>query len=96
MADRGFLIQTDCDIRHITLSVPLTRRGSGNSQMTTAAVMKTKCIANVRILVEQVILRLKTFRILSTEMPITVVPLASKILVVCAGLSNLRNPLYKS
>lgn len=96
MADRGFLIQTDCDIRHITLSVPPTRRGTGNSQMTTAAVMKTKCIANLRILVEQVIRRLKTFRILSTEMPITVVPLASKILVVCAGLSNLRNPLYKS
>ena len=94
MADRGFLIQTDCDIRHITLSVPPTKRGL--SQMTTAAVVKTKRIANLRIIVEQVIRRLKTFRILSNEMPITVVPLASKIIVVCAGLSNLRNPLYKS
>ena len=94
MADRGFLIQSDCDIRHVTLSVPPTKRDI--SQMTTAAVMKTKRIANLRIIVEQVIRHLKTFRILSTEMPITVVPLASKIIVVCAGLSNLRNPLYKS
>jgi len=94
MADKGFLIQNDCDIRHITLSVPPGRRGS--SQMTTAAVMKTKRIANIRIIVEQVIRRLKTFRILSTEMPITIVPLASKIIVVCAGLCNLRKPLYHS
>ena len=74
MANRGFLIQSDCDIRHVTLSVLPTKRGI--SQMTTAAVMKTKRIANLRIIVEQVIRRLKTFRILSTEMPITVVPLA--------------------
>ena len=92
MADKGFLIQEDCCIRHITVSIPHGRRGS--IQMNTAAVLKTKRIANLRILVEQVIRRLKTFKIMSSEMPITVVPLASKIIVACAGLCNLRNPLY--
>ena len=64
--------------------------------MNTAAVLKICRIANLSILVEQVIRRLKTFKIMSSEMPITVVPFAFKIIVVCAVLCNLRNPLYNN
>jgi hypothetical protein len=94
MADKGFLIADDCAVRHVTLSVPPGRRGI--SQMSRSAVIKTKRIANLRILVEQVIRCLNTFRILSNEMPLTIVPLASKIINVCAALANMRKPIYRS
>ena len=61
-ADKGFNIADECAARLITLQVPPGMRGV--SQMSSAAVNKTKRVANLRILVEQVICRLKAFRIL--------------------------------
>ena len=53
MADKGFNLETECAARSITLSVPPGKRGK--TQLSTDAVRKTKRIANLRILVEQVI-----------------------------------------
>ena len=91
-ADKGFNIASDCEARLISLDIPPGKRGA--LQLTAAACQKTKRIANQRILVEQVIRRLKTFRILQTELPITLVPLADDIVAVCAALSNLKKPIY--
>ena len=93
MADKGFNILEECSSRSISLYVPPGRRGQ--SQMTSAAVRKTKNIANSRILIEQVIRRLKTFRIIQGELPITLIPQTDDILTVCSGISNLRGPIYK-
>lgn len=94
MADKGFNLETECVARSLTLYVPPGKRGL--SQMTPDAVRKTKKIANLRILVEQVIRRLKTFRILKYELPLTLVPSVDDVVIVCAALSNLKEPIYKS
>ena len=68
MCDKGFQIEQECDARSITHYIPPGKRGM--SQMGNVEVAKTKRIAKLRILVEQVIRKLKTFRILSTELPV--------------------------
>ena len=56
--------------------------------MSTSAVEKTQRNANLKILIEQVIRRIKTFRILATEAPITLVRHLDDIVKVCAALTN--------
>lgn len=94
MADKGFNITEECVARSLTLYVPPGKRGQ--SQMSSAAILKTKKIANLRILVEQVIRRLKTFRILKYEVPLTLVGHIDDIVTVCAALCNLKEPIYKN
>ena len=66
MADKGFRISQECTARQIQLIIPPGRRG--HTQMLPGQVLKTKEIAQLRSLVEQVIRRLKCFRILSQEL----------------------------
>jgi hypothetical protein len=91
-ADKRFNIRNECEARHITLHIPPGKRGV--AQMSAASVNKTKRIANLRILVEQVIRRLKTFKILKDELPITLIPNVDKIVKVCAAIVNLKKPIY--
>ena len=93
-ADKGFHIRDDCDVRGILLHLPPGKRG--RAQMSTAENNKTTRVANLRILVEQVIRRLKTFRIIKYTLPIGLIPSLDKIMVVCSALCNLREPIYKS
>ena len=65
MADKVFNIIGDCTARCIQFIVPPGKRSA--TQMTQSDVKKTFSIAKVRILVEPVIRRLKTFRILATS-----------------------------
>ena len=92
MFDKGFNINEECAQRMIKFTVPPGRRGA--AQMTPAEIKKTKEIANLRILVEQVIRRIKTFRILAVEFPITMLRVFDDVLTICAALSNLRKPIY--
>ena len=93
MCDKGFHIEQECRARRITPYVPPGKRGM--SQMGSVEVEKTSRIAKLRILVEQVICRLKSFRILAGELPITVIPQIDDILIVCAALTNMKEPLFK-
>ena len=88
MCDKGFGIGDDCDARRITLYVPPGKRRM--SQMGNTEVAKTNRIAKLLILVEQVIRRMKTFRIVSCELPISMIPQVDDILVVCAALTNIN------
>ena len=63
--------------------------------MSKEQVKSTSRIANARIYVEQVMKRLKDYRILSNEIPVTLILLADNIVKVCAALSNLQEPLCK-
>ena len=81
MADIGFNISNECADRSISLHVPPGRRGK--SQMSSACVAKTKRIANHRILIEQVIRRMKTFKILANEIPISLLSHVDDIVTVC-------------
>jgi len=91
LADRGFTIQDDLLFRQATLVIPPP--GSGKSQMTRENVIKTRKVANARIHVERAINRMKWFRILSSVVPLTLVPVFDDILIICAALCNLMQPL---
>ena len=53
--------------------------------MAPAQLNKTSSIAKVRILVEQVIRRMKTFRILSNEIPISLLEHSNDMFIVYAA-----------
>ena len=72
--------------------IPLGKRGM--SQMGNVEVSKTNRIAKMRILVEQVIRRIKIFKILSTELPISLIPHIDDILIVCAAIANMKEPIF--
>ena len=92
-ADKGFNIMDECASRMIHLQVPPGLRGE--VQMSSKAVQKTKKVANLRILIEQVIRQIKSFRILSGQLPVTLVPSLNKIVRVCSALVNLKRPIYR-
>ena len=93
MADRGFQIQEDLMLKLAYLHIPPGRRGT--EQMTPNEVRKTQIIANRRIYVEMAIRRLKCFRILKNEFPITLISNLDDIIQICAALCNLYPPLTK-
>ena len=94
MADKGFPIQEDCSFRSLQLLVPPGKRGQ--DQMSISDIEKTKKIATLRILVEQVIRRLKTFRILKYQLPICQLHAVDKMITVCAALCNTHQPIYRT
>ena len=93
MADKGFLIEDECAARSIHLIKPPGKRGK--AQMNSGNVLKTQEIAQLRILVEQVIRRLKTYRILSGELPLNMVVHADNIMTVCSAVCNMKVPIMK-
>lgn len=92
-ADKGFNIQDECAARLVQLHVPPGKRGQ--AQMFVAATNKTSRIAHLRILVEQVIRSIKSFKVIKYTVPISLVPAFDKILMVCCALCNLKMPVYK-
>lgn len=92
MADKGFNIQQECLARNITFHVPPGKRGQ--YQMLPSEVRKTKQVANLRILIEQVICQIRAFKILSHEFPIKLLSSIDDITVICAALVNLKTPIF--
>ena len=93
ICDKDFNIAEEFAVRHITHYVPPGKRGA--SQMSSVEVAKTNRIARLRILVEQVIRKMKwLIRILSSEISITMIPHIDDILVICAALSNMKQPIF--
>ena len=93
MADKGFNLIDECCARNIEFVVPPGKRGT--SQMSPYEVKRTSKIAKVRILVEQVIRRVKTFRLISGEVSLSLLPHMKDILIVCCAISNLKVPIMK-
>ena len=94
MADKGFsnLLQ-EFTLLHATLLTPPGRHGA--SQMPARDVTKTKEIANRRIFVEQAIRRMKFFRILKYECPLTLCQHLDDILKIICAMCNMYPPLPK-
>ena len=93
MADKGFLLGNEILLRRGELVLPPGARG--HDQMSGESVRKTKQIANLRIHVERAIQRLKNFRILKNQLPITLLPMIDNIVVTCASLCNLDKALVQ-
>jgi len=49
----------------------------------------------LRILIEQVIRQIRSFKILTQEMAVTLLPCLNDIVNVCAGITNFKKPIYK-
>ena len=88
MADCGFQIQEELLLKFCTLIIPPGARLK--SQMIASEFKKTKKIANLRIHVERVINRMKTYRILKNIFPLTMLSHVDDIVRVCAVLCNLK------
>lgn len=93
MADRGFTIREDLALVSAELFIPPGRRGA--SQISTDEIWKTKEIANRRIYIEQAIRRMKSFRILKCELPLTLAQHLDFIIRTIAGICNMYPPLPK-
>ncbi|XP_052079435.1 uncharacterized protein LOC127717711 [Mytilus californianus] len=93
MADRGFTIREELALVRAQLFIPPGRRGV--TQMSTNEVQQTKEIANRRIHIEQAIRRMKYFRILKYEVPLTLMQHLDSIFKTIAGICNMYPPLPK-
>lgn len=95
LADRGFPIREELMMRGAELVLPPA--GKGKTQMTSADIAKTKKIANVRIHVERVIQKLKTFQILSHVIPISTLRAGGfdNALIVCCAIINMQTSIVK-
>ena len=92
MVDKGFNIIEEANSRFINVHVPPGKRGQ--SQMLTKDVLKTNKVAKLRILVEQVIRKFKSFHIMSRELPINLTQHIDDLVIICAALTNLQKPIY--
>ena len=92
MADKGFtLSNAELQPRGLATVLPPFRQGS--AQFTSEEVEETKEIANLRIVVENCIMRIRYFRLLRQRLTVSSVKQASAIVKVCALLTNLRAPI---
>ncbi|KAL1480528.1 hypothetical protein MTO96_050944 [Rhipicephalus appendiculatus] len=95
MADRGFTIADECKTRSLGLNIPPFM--GGRPQLSEKDEEETRRIASVRIHVERVITRVKTFRILSQIFPNSMAEQLNKVWHICALLSNfIDSPLLKT
>ena len=92
MADRGFTVQDLLFPLRVKLNIPAFSHGK---QLSNEEVTRTRRVANVRIHVEQVIRRLKVFKILKDIVPISLTRHVDKILRTCAALVNLNPVLIR-
>ncbi|XP_062567657.1 uncharacterized protein LOC134229891 [Saccostrea cucullata] len=89
MADRGILVQDLFANQNISVNTPTLLKGK--SQLSPEDIVRDRRVASKRIHVERVIGLAKRFKILKHELPMSKVPLASRIVYICFILSNFRN-----
>ena len=91
LADRGFLIAEEVATRGAVLAILSFTRGK--SQIPAKDVDESRKIDHVRIYVERVIGRLKTFKILNSTIPISQVDLLNDVMIVVSALVNLNKSI---
>ena len=90
MADRGFDIQDDLP-NNVTLNIPPFL--DGKDQLSLDEELTTRKIASVRVHVERAIARIKSFRILHQDIPLTIAKDLDKIWSICTYLTLFLPPL---
>ena len=93
MADRGFTVADDLSPLGVSLNIPCFLEG--RDQLTAAEVKESQTIASVRIHVERAIQRIKKFRVLRNEIPLTLHGSINQIWTVCCLLTNSMPPLIQ-
>ena len=85
MADKGFEIESDLP-KDVSLNIPPFLRDKEHFSIEEETI--TRRIASLRIHVERAIARIKSFKILSTILPISMAADINKIWVICCCLTN--------
>ena len=91
MVDKGFLIQTECEVRNIKVIRPPFAKQ--NEQMSTEDSLKTKGVAAARVHIERIMERLKNFSILKSVIDWDMTKYFDKIVVIICDLVNLSAPI---
>ena len=94
MADRGFDIGDLMKEKGVKVTIP-DFKGTGRSQLKEKEGKRSEKIAEARIHVERAIQRIKTFQILSKQIPLTMAHLVEQIFVVCSYLVNFQAPILR-
>ncbi|XP_058497496.1 uncharacterized protein LOC131467541 isoform X2 [Solea solea] len=87
LADRGFLVRDELVAYGATLRIPHFTKGK--KQLSAQEVDTSRQLACVRIHIERVIGRWKSFKILQTVIPVSQVDMLDEVVTVCAALTNL-------
>jgi hypothetical protein len=93
LADRGFQIDDLCREKKASLVIPPFLKGK--QAFSPEETRKTKLIAKARIHVERFNRRLKSFKLLTGIIPLTLLPMLSQIIFVVCCLVNFQKPLAK-
>ena len=93
MADRGFTIEEELKPLNVKLNIPAFL--DGREQLSENEVKESQTIASVRIHVERAIQRVKTFRVLRNEIPLSMHGSINQIWTVACLLCNFLPPLIK-
>ena len=96
LADRGFDIAEDLSLVGASLAIPPFTKGK--RQLSQSEVEQARALSRVRIHVERAIGRIKTYKILQSTLPISLIKrqhesdyaTIDKILIVCSALCNLH------
>lgn len=93
LANCGLTIEDLLLSRQATLNIPpfLGQR----SKFTAEEELKTRRIAKARIHVERVIERIKKFKLLSGNIPLSLSPITNQMVFVASCLVNFQEPLVK-
>ena len=93
MADRGFKIEEDLKPLGVNLNIPSFLEG--RDQLSEREVIESQAIASVRIHVERAIERVKRFRQIRNEIPLTLHGSVNQIWTVACLLCNFMSPLIQ-
>ena len=93
MADRGFTIKDLLKPLNVDLNIPSFLEG--RSQLSTEEVKESQAIASVRIHVERAIQRVKKFKQIRNEIPLTLHGSINQIWTVACLLCNFMSPLIQ-
>jgi hypothetical protein len=85
MADKGFTIGSE--LKELGLSLNIPPFSASGSQMSAADSYKNQKIAKLRVHIERLIAKVKTFQILSNTIPTYLFQSINKILSVCCSLT---------
>lgn len=91
IGDRGFEVHDIVEAKQAFLNIPPFMKG--RDRLSSSEEMETKILAKIRIHVEHVMGRIKQFRLLQKTLPLTLRPLLTQIIFVCACLVNFQEPI---
>lgn len=96
MTDRGFLVHGILSDMGVKVHMPAFK-GTDRCQFTASEAEQSEMISKVRIHVERVIQRIKTYHIFDTELKLTMKDIAAQVFTVCAfHHTDIQELLFKS